>query len=366
MPFQRKKLFWILHISGWSVFVLAKYFFFLRNRTDTTLLCLIIYTYFLGFLMTGLAFRPIFRRLRKSTDSQLQLYVSVGLLVLVSVAVWYYFDMFTSMPFWTAEYTASFFENLGVISFFRATFEYYLVSFGWTALYFGINYWIDWQEEQRRSAEAQRLAQKAQLQLLRYQLNPHFLFNSMNSIKSLIDENPVTAKEMITELADFLRYSLTDRDTTFRPIADEVQALRLYLSIEKKRFEEKLDCRVQVEPAVEDWPILSFLIHPFVDNGIKHGMKTSPLPLKLEIDIHHREATLVVRIRNSGHWIDKKSDRSIDGTGTGMENAQKRLMNAYGDNHRFEIQKFPEQVCIEIEIDGSNDPDERSNRTDEQ
>jgi len=188
--------------------------------------------------------------------------------------------------------------------------------------------------------------------MLRYQLNPHFLFNSLNSARALIDEDPRAAREMITELSEFLRYSLVDKDIAFRPLRDELRALQHYLSIEKKRFEEKLLIRYEVDPATEERRILGFLIHPLIENAIKYGMKTSETPLKLLIRANLDQGYLMIRICNSGRWIemDEHDGTTGNGTGTGLVNVQKRLENAYPNNHIFRIEKQENQVCIIIGI----------------
>ena len=109
------------------------------------------------------------------------------------------------------------------------------IPFGWSILYFGIKYGNEWILEKERADKANLLAQSAQLQMLRYQLNPHFLFNSLNSIRALINEDQKASKEMVTELAEFLRYSLTSKDFANVPLREEIEAIQHYLSLEKKK-----------------------------------------------------------------------------------------------------------------------------------
>jgi len=275
---------------------------------------------------------------------------------MIIVPVWYFIDVFTSMFFWEEKGIKNYLEKLNLLFYFRVNFQIYIVYFGWTALYFGIKYWLDWQEEKKRSVEAFNLAQKAQLQMLRYQLNPHFLFNSLNSIKALVEEDKHSAKEMITELSDFLRYSLTDKDVAFKPLKDELDVLKLYLSIEKKRFEEKIQISYDISEDAKNKPVLSFLIHPIIENAIKYGMKSTELPLKLLIRAFTDKAFLVVEICNSGKWIEWGEADDCHGTGTGLDNVKKRLENAYLNNYKFEIIKGEGKVCVKIEMkaDGEN------------
>jgi two-component system LytT family sensor kinase len=234
----------------------------------------------------------------------------------------------------------------------RMTIVNFIPLLAWSTLYFGITWWMEWQRERRRAEEALHLARKSQFEMLRYQLNPHFLFNSLNSARALIDEDPRAAREMITELSEFLRYSLIDKDIAFRPLRDELRALQHYLSIEKKRFEEKLVIKYEVDPSTEQHRILGFLIHPLIENAIKYGMKTSETPLTLLIRTWLEQDYLMIRICNSGSWIekDKHDSDSGNGTGTGLVNVQKRLENAYPGGYIFRVEKADNQVCIIIGI----------------
>jgi len=217
---------------------------------------------------------------------------------------------------------------------------------------FGIKYWRDWEDEKDRARKAAALVQRARLQLLRYQLNPHFLFNALNSVRALIQEDRKHAKEMITELSEFLRYSLIHRDHTDVPLREELDAIRHYLSIEKKRFEDKLQVKFNIDHEAEEYPILSFLIHPLVENAIKYGMKTSAMPLKIGIDAALQHGDLRVAVTNSGSWLSPLDDsaRNLEGTGTGLSNVRSRLENAYPGRHRFTVEQSDGCVCVRIEI----------------
>jgi LytS/YehU family sensor histidine kinase len=141
-----------------------------------------------------------------------------------------------------------------------------------------------------------------------------------------------------------------DKDITFRPLHEELKILKLYLSIEKKRFEEKLQIQYDIAKEAGKINVLCFLLHPLIENAIKYGMKSGELPLKILIRAFLNEAFLVIEICNSGKWIDWGEAEGYHGTGTGLDNVQKRLKNAYPDHHRFEIIKSENKVCIKIEI----------------
>jgi len=343
------KLFWALQVLGWSVYTLSMYFLFLKTKPNDYLgKALFLYSYVLGFLMTSFVLRHIYRFLRKKITSIKWLLIYVFITINLVVPLWYFTDVFTSMLFWEDSGIMEFYKKISIRMYLRNNFMIYVIYCGWTALYFSIKYWIEWQEEKKRSDEAFHLAQKAQFQMLRYQLNPHFLFNSLNSIKALVEEDKNAAKQMITELSDFLRYSLKDKDIAFRPLKEELDALKLYLSIEKKRFEEKIQISYDIKDEAYNKQVLNFLIHPIIENAIKYGMKTSALPLEIKIKSFVENNFLVIEICNSGKWLEWGDAEDRHGTGTGLENVKKRLENAYLNDYRFEISKEENRVCVKI------------------
>jgi two-component system, LytTR family, sensor kinase len=226
------------------------------------------------------------------------------------------------------------------------------VFIAWSGLYYVIRLWNDLVIEKERTAKADLLAQKAQLQMLRYQLNPHFLFNALNTIRALVEEDKEKAKQVITELSEFLRYSLVSKNNSMVDFADELEAIKHYIEIQKIRYEEKLEVFMDIQPETEKFQILSFLIYPLVENAVKYGMKTSTLPLKIRINAGMNKEYFIVKVVNTGKWIDGNSKiNSIDrGTGTGIENVKLRLENAFGKNCSFNITEENNTVIITLQI----------------
>src|SRR6476660_3850306 len=142
----------------------------------------------------------------------------------------------------------------------RSILEFVFAFLVWSAAYFGVLIWRRSEEREREAMEARRLAQEAQLQMLAYQLNPHFLFNALTSIRAMIDEDRARARQMVTELAAFLRHALVERAFVTTTLAAELDALRGYLAIEQIRFEERLAIETHVEAAAEACAIPAFLI----------------------------------------------------------------------------------------------------------
>ncbi len=223
-------------------------------------------------------------------------------------------------------------------------YPYYI----WSALYFAFKIWEEYNVQKRRAEKEKLLAQNAQIEMLRYQLNPHFLFNTLSSIRALVRFDGVKAEEMITKVSEFLRYSLSYENENEVPLFKEIEIIQNYLDIEKVRFGDKLVINFEIDPLAEDYPIPIFLIHPLIENAIKHGMQTSPRPLRINLKADVEDNELQITVINTGRWLDEDSKIKSDGTRKGLENVRKRLEFSYPGNYSFEIKKQPESVEIKI------------------
>lgn len=343
------RLFWILQVGGWLFYYLV-YTVFISWYKEFNLEDMLLFslTYVLGFIITSLLRYP-YQIIYSRIERLLWLPVAIVIGSILATALWTLTDLYVSHFFWEngKEMLA---KRLQLPYLIKYSWLFTILLTSWSALYFGVKYAIDWQKEKKHAQEAELLAQKAQMEMLRYQLNPHFLFNSLNSIRALVDENQHNAKEMITELSEFLRYSLLHKDTTFVPLSNELEAIRHYFSIEKKRFEEKLEITYNIADNTKNLQVLSFLLHPLIENAIKYGMKTSSMPLKISLTAQTTGVGLMLEVCNSGEWIERAGKQHIGGTGTGLDNVKKRLKNAYDDGYRFEVLKSERNICIRIEI----------------
>jgi hypothetical protein len=174
----------------------------------------------------------------------------------------------------------------------------------WSLLYLALLYWRDQRIQKELIGRAEALAHQAQLRMLRYQVNPHFLFNALNSIGALAGEAPERVQRMIGELSGFLRYSLLDAERLEVLLRDELRAVTHYLEVEKVRFEDDLEVRIELEPDAARRPLPAFLVLPLVENAIKHGQRTSAMPLRIEIAARvERGSTLCIEVKNTGAWV---------------------------------------------------------------
>lgn len=190
-------------------------------------------------------------------------------------------------------------------------------------------------EHERRTARAQREAHEAHVRALRYQLNPHFMFNTLNSIASLIGTGAVErAEQMVENLSDFLRAGLAIDPGEDIPLGEEIALQSTYLAIESVRFPNRLLVDIAVPAAVRDVPVPSLIIQPLVENAVRHAVALSTAPVRVMVKAEVEGARLRIRVRDSGSNAEpgRKAPR---GTGVGLSNVAERLATRYGDDCGF-------------------------------
>jgi sensor histidine kinase YesM len=222
----------------------------------------------------------------------------------------------------------------------------------WSALYYSINYYLMLEEQSDRLLRLESQASNAQLAMLRYQLNPHFLFNTLNSISTLVLlKQTERANAMLSRLSSFLRYTLVNEPTGSVTVAQEVETLKLYLEIEKMRFEERLRPRFNIDVHAAGARLPSLLLQPLVENAIKYAVTPQEEGAEIEIMARRVGDRVVLTVSDTGpgaedHWV--KAQQS---TGVGLANIRDRLSQAYGADHRFETESNRNggfRVTIEI------------------
>jgi len=238
------------------------------------------------------------------------------------------------------------------------------VFLSWTVLYYGIKYYdlhaLEHQKlieesllkeaERSRRIEAESAARNAQLQMLRYQLNPHFLFNTLNSVNSLVrlGEND-KAREMLVFLSDFLRHSLDQDGVESVCLEEELQSLTLYLNIEKARFEDRLTVVFDIEPAARRALVPGMILQPIIENSMKYAIAESEAGGTVRVKACVSEGGLLLEVSDTGPGMD--SQQGAKGRGIGLQNTLGRLETMYGSKYAFETRNTtPSGLAIQIRI----------------
>ncbi|TIX49296.1 sensor histidine kinase [Alteraurantiacibacter aquimixticola] len=231
----------------------------------------------------------------------------------------------------------------------------------WTGLYYAINYFLQVEEQNDRLERLEAQATSAQLAMLRYQLNPHFLFNTLNSISTLVLlKQTEPANAMLTRLSSFLRHTLVTQPGAKVTVAQEVETLQLYLEIERMRFEERLRTEFRIDPAAARAVIPSMLLQPLIENAIKYGVSAQEEGARISLSAQILGNNLRIVVSDTGpglqgsrrsEIIDNSPAAGNVSTGVGLANIRDRLAQAYGEDHRFDIETPPDggfTVIIEI------------------
>ncbi len=348
MSGNKDKYFYSLNSVGWFLYFLI---FTLPFIFQYRQLNIVNYLGYFGGSLAGFISSSILRyqlkRKRIIDNLSSKDVVRVLLYVLFASVFWEILDtIFDSMIYGFDQI----FSNRFLINFLYDLVMFAPVMFAWSAIYLGIKLWQEWDEQKRKNDMISSLAMKAKLEMLRYQLNPHFIFNALASVRILIEKDKEKAKEMITKLSEFIRYSLIGENLQLASLGREIDVVKSYLEIEKIRFGDNLKVSFEIENGLSDYPIPNFIIHPLVDNAIKHGFngKTNSLLLKI-VARKNKYKGLEILVVNNG-FLKRSENDNYSGTNIGLTNIKERLECLYGENYYFSINQENDKVIVLMRI----------------
>jgi two-component system, LytTR family, sensor kinase len=202
-------------------------------------------------------------------------------------------------------------------------------------------YYQDFRAGEVKQSELKAQLAQAKLQALKMQLHPHFLFNTLHSISSLVLEDPLRANRMIARLGEFLRLTLEHSGEQMVALRKEIEFLRCYLEIEQVRFEDRLSVDFKIEPATMNAHVPHLILQPLVENAIRHGIALHASPGFVKVEAKRVDGWLRLEVKDSGFGI-KTDSNSTKRQGVGLSNVRARLKQIYGSEVRFEIVNIPE------------------------
>tara|TARA_Y100000589_G_scaffold317298_1_gene343087 strand:+ start:19986 stop:21026 length:1041 start_codon:yes stop_codon:yes gene_type:complete len=323
--------YWILQLSGWLLFVaFIALFNKLQGNPFTTELWLNLAVIFL--LGVGLThfFRFILLKFNWLQGKFWQRLPKIIMVTLLLATVFHFVQYFISDVLISKEKIAfSLSETLLRI------LNWALLLFFWEAIYFVYHFVENSRREEIKNLRWEAVKNEMELNKLKSQLNPHFLFNAMNTIRALIDENPQTAKKAVTNLAHILRSSLQFGKLQLIPLDQELKIVDDYLQIEKLRFEEKLDFEIKNNIAVSSVKIPPMMLQTLVENAIKHGTAKRKEGGKITVSIDEYDSHSVkISIQNPGEFLVKNESEN---TKFGLENTKQRLKLIFGEKASLHI-----------------------------
>ena len=361
LPFQptpffanKNRAFWNLQFAGWGSVLAFRAISGFAGGQDLSFFIIILIEATTGFSIS-LVLSVIYGRLIRR--SALVTWGSSALVLFIAVMVFAFIDA------WVLSLTRPDTET---------TFTQILIGYlifpmtllgAWSALYYAINFFLQVEEQADRLERLEMQATTAQLAMLRYQLNPHFLFNTLNSISTLVLlQQTRPANAMLTRLSSFLRHTLVTEPGSRVTVEQEVETLKLYLDIERMRFEDRLRTEFRIDPGAAKACLPAMLLQPLVENAIKYAVSPQEEGAKISLSAQLVGSRLRIAVSDTGPGLPAEGQpaslpAAIEGkhhttsTGVGLANIRDRLAQAYGEDHRFEIRTPPEggfTVIIEI------------------
>ena len=327
---NKAKAFWILQTVGWLAYGFLRLFNGLAQGTGFDYWKPSAIAMITGFLIT-LFYRQILKRIR---TRPLQVVVFTVIFTSVFLAlIFSAVETWGHITFYKIGWTPEPLEFFG-----GAMIDIYILT-SWAALYILINFALMIQHEREKALEATSMAHQAQLKMLRYQLNPHFLFNTLNAISSLVLTKKYTkANGMLGKLSSFLRYSLVNQPTQKTTFDQELHALKLYLDIEKVRFQKRLKITFNIEGEAKNALMPSLLLQPLVENAVKYAIAPSETGGEIIVSGACEGDDLVLIVRDNGPGLSKKKEPTSNlSSGVGIANIEARLLQLYGTNQTFTL-----------------------------
>lgn len=340
---DRSRLFWVLNISGWAGYALAAWLGALAHEKPEAYFAVIVASAVSGFAATSML-RLLYRKLWTKSVTVLGIATLVTCYVVAFFWQWMrnvlYYDWVKND--WQPEH---------LMDYVGGVMGSFYIMLCWSGLYFGIKYYQQLQEQTEQTLKAVAAAHQAQLKMLRYQLNPHFLFNTLNAISTLIlDGSNKTANQAVTRLSDFLRYTLDNDPMSRVTLGSELDALDLYLEIEKVRFGDRLIIEKDIDERAAKALVPSLILQPLIENAIKYAISPMEEGGTLRISARAQQDTLILQLSDTGPGLGN-GNNGQKSSGVGLKNTRERLQQLYGETQAFTLApNEPTGLTITINI----------------
>lgn len=350
---DKNKLFWFVHSAGWCGFALVYYLSSLLHDLRDIIVIIIFLNAYAGWLFS-IPLRYIYRRIWNYKP------INIAICVFVTSAItgvlW---QIVQNINFW--EIYKHGYRPEHLIYYTKNGLFSFSIMLSWSVLYFGTKYYQMLQRAKQNVLQANTVAHQAQLKMLRYQLNPHFLFNTLNAISTLVlvKENDI-ANAMVTKLSEFLRYSL-DKDPMKKvTLKSELHALKLYLDIEKVRFDERLQVNIVIDNECNAALVPSMILQPLAENSIKYAIAVLEEGGTITVKVSKFGSDLLLELSDNGPGTEIKKGNLYRENGVGLANTRERLQALYGNDFSLVVSNnVPNGVKVNIrmpyEIGPSND-----------
>lgn len=330
---NKNRAFWNLQSGGWAAVMILRTLSGVANGVPISFLVPVVISTITGYSLTlllSVVYRHLIQRKPAITWSV------TAASVIVAAGLYAFIDAWVVLIQNPLTDTAFSSILLG------AVFLDFTLLAAWSALYYAINFFLRVEEQNDQLLQLEAQATRSQLAMLRYQLNPHFLFNTLNSISTLVLlKQTEPANAMLSRLSSFLRHTLVNEAHARVTLVQEVEMLQLYLDIEKMRFEDRLRPSFDIDPAAEQALLPSLLLQPLVENAIKYAVTPKEEGADIKVLAQRRGDKVRIIVSDTGPGEVSPAAALLPSTGVGLGNIQERLNQAYGEEHRFETHAQP-------------------------
>lgn len=335
--FRTSRLFWILQCGGWLAFGVAMFAWGLDYFNPRDALVNKVLLVITGFGVT-LVFRQIYRGVRRRSHPSLAIALLICMFSFAGAAIWRETQNLLFQLYANVITNGNVAVKLVAIPVGTLLYDGFVLLV-WSLLYCGVNDWIELAKQRERATKAEAMAHAARLRALQSQLEPHFLFNTLNAISTLVVEGQNSnAARMITRLSDFLRLSLDAAETPEISVAEELEFVRRYLEIEQVRFGDRLRVAIEAPADTMRGLVPALVLQPLIENAVKHGVLPQEQGGSVSVIIARNNGTLRMCVADNGPGLP---DKAAVISAVGLSNTAARLAELYGEKSRFSLDSSP-------------------------
>ncbi len=332
---NKTKIYWICQIGGWTFYALFNLLLFALaggNVPDFQILVQLLLTGY--FIVYSHIYRYLIVKWGWLRILSPRLIPRILLSIILLSISCFFFEMALNVVLGITIRSSDILAMI-VSNFFGNMLLYFL----WSLVYFVYHYF----ESYRSTLQYQASINEIQLNKLKSQLNPHFIFNGLNSIRALIDEDPKKAKMAVTQLSNILRNSLGMNEKKLVNFEEEMRTVRDYLDLENVRYEERLQTKLNIHPDSHRFSVPPLMVQTLVENGIKHGISTLIHGGLIQLTTDVEKGKLKIEIKNSGQYQQRTNGKPV---GYGIANTVQRLKLLYGEEAKFNIFNLDDSFVI--------------------
>ena len=342
---SRNMRYWIFQFGGWGLFALINIFFaYSFEKLGSSQDQYMIFGRLLIFVTTGIVFSHLMRYIVIGLNV-LQKRLEIQLLNFILITLFFAFAASTLenlllMQFELQNKNERDFKDNFFLLVLSGAFSMFILFFIWNLIYFMYHFITKSQKQQLDTLKLEALVKELELKTIKAHINPHFIFNSLNGIRALIDEDPARARNAITELSNILRSSMQTDKLESVSLEKELNIVKDYLALENMRFEDRLRVEYEIDEDTLDQPVPPMMLQTLVENAIKHGISKQISGGKIRIVSDFKENYHELAVQNTGKLLNGSSK----GEGFGLPSTLNRLSLLYGEKARFSIKQLSNEI----------------------